>query len=295
MKQSAIEISGLRKSFGKQTVLSGVDLTVPAGTVFALLGPNGAGKTTLINIMSTLVSPDEGKVNVGGYDVLTERDQVKQNISLTGQFAAVDEVLSAEENLRMIGRLSGLTAAQSRLRTMELLKAFDLVDAAKKRVKTFSGGMRRRLDLAISLVVSRPVIFLDEPTTGLDTISRRALWDIISQLARQGRTIFLTTQYLEEADQLADQIAVINGGRIVASGSAEQLKARVGGEVIELLNAHDEVIHTVPTTGSIQDISRTLNDLAHSVPPGTRVNIRRPSMDDVFVALTANKKEVLHV
>jgi ABC-type multidrug transport system, ATPase component len=295
MKQSAIEISGLRKSFGKQTVLSGVDLTVPAGTVFALLGPNGAGKTTLINIMSTLVSPDEGKIRVGGYDVLTEREQVKQNISLTGQFAAVDEVLSAEENLRMIGRLSGLSAAQSRLRTEELLRAFDLVDAAKKRVKTFSGGMRRRLDLAISLVVSRPVIFLDEPTTGLDTISRRALWDIISQLARQGRTIFLTTQYLEEADQLADQIAVINGGRIVASGSAEQLKARVGGEVIELLNAHDEVIHIVPTTGSIQDINRTLNELVQSVPPGTRVNIRRPSMDDVFVALTSNEKEVLHV
>ncbi|MCM3626917.1 ATP-binding cassette domain-containing protein [Paenibacillus glycanilyticus] len=295
MKQLAIEISGLRKSFGKQTVLNGVDLSVPAGTVFALLGPNGAGKTTLIHILSTLIAPDEGKIRVGGYDVLAEQDHVKQHISLTGQFAAVDEVLSGEENLRMIGRLSGLTAAQSRIRTEELLRAFDLVDAARKKVKTYSGGMRRRLDLAISMVVSRPVIFLDEPTTGLDTISRRALWDIISQLAKQGMTVFLTTQYLEEADQLADQIAVINGGRIVASGSAEQLKARVGGEVIELLNAHDEVIHAVPTTGSIQDISRTLNDLVHSVPHGTRVNIRRPSMDDVFVALTANTKEVLHV
>nr|WP_283094482.1 ATP-binding cassette domain-containing protein [Paenibacillus sp. ATY16] len=291
----AIEVSGLRKSFGKQSVLSGLELSVPAGSVFALLGPNGAGKTTLIHILSTLIAPDGGKVLVGGYNVQTEQELVKQHISLTGQFAAVDEVLSAEENLRMIGRLSGLSSSQSRTRTEELLKAFDLVDAAKKRVKTYSGGMRRRLDLAISLVVDRPVIFLDEPTTGLDTVSRRALWDIISDLASQGRTIFLTTQYLEEADQLADQIAVINGGRIVATGSAEQLKTRVGGEVIELLNGHDEVIHTVPTTGSVQDISRTLNELVHSVPPGTRVNIRRPSLDDVFVALTTNGKEVQRV
>ncbi|ACT00483.1 ATP-binding cassette domain-containing protein [Paenibacillus sp. JDR-2] len=295
MKSMAIEVSGLRKSFGKQTVLNGLDLSVPAGSVFALLGPNGAGKTTLIHILSTLIAPDGGKVLVGGCNVQTEQELVKQHISLTGQFAAVDEVLSAEENLRMIGRLSGLSSAQSRTRTEELLTAFDLVDAAKKRVKTYSGGMRRRLDLAISLVVDRPVIFLDEPTTGLDTVSRRALWDIISELASQGRTIFLTTQYLEEADQLADQIAVINGGRIVATGSAEQLKAHVGGEVIELLNGHDEVIHTLPTTGSIQDISRTLNDLVHSVPPGTRVNIRRPSLDDVFVSLTTNGKEVQHV
>ncbi|WP_435170380.1 ATP-binding cassette domain-containing protein [Paenibacillus glycanilyticus] len=295
MKSMAIEVSGLRKSFGKQSVLSGLELSVPAGSVFALLGPNGAGKTTLIHILSTLIAPDGGKVLVGGYNVQTEQELVKQHISLTGQFAAVDEVLSAEENLRMIGRLSGLSSSQSRTRTEELLRAFDLVDAAKKRVKTYSGGMRRRLDLAISLVVDRPVIFLDEPTTGLDTVSRRALWDIISELASQGRTIFLTTQYLEEADQLADQIAVINGGRIVATGSAEQLKARVGGEVIELLNGHDEVIHTVPTTGSIQDISRTLNELIHSVPSGTRVNIRRPSLDDVFVALTTNGKEVQRV
>nr|WP_208403091.1 ATP-binding cassette domain-containing protein [Paenibacillus sp. BK720] len=295
VKSIAIEVSGLRKSFGKQTVLSGLDLSVPAGSVFALLGPNGAGKTTLIHILSTLIAPDGGKVFVGGFNAQTEQELVKQQISLTGQFAAVDEVLSAEENLRMIGRLSGLSSAQSRTRTEELLKAFDLVDAAKKRVKTYSGGMRRRLDLAISLVVDRPVIFLDEPTTGLDTVSRRALWDIIGELASQGRTIFLTTQYLEEADQLADQIAVINGGRIVATGSAEQLKARVGGEVIELLNGHDEVIHTVPTTGSIQDISRTLNELVHSVPPGTRVQIRRPSLDDVFVALTTNGKEVQRV
>ncbi|MCK9858807.1 ATP-binding cassette domain-containing protein [Paenibacillus sp. ATY16] len=295
MKSMAIEVSGLRKSFGKQSVLSGLELSVPAGSVFALLGPNGAGKTTLIHILSTLIAPDGGKVLVGGYNVQTEQELVKQHISLTGQFAAVDEVLSAEENLRMIGRLSGLSSSQSRTRTEELLKAFDLVDAAKKRVKTYSGGMRRRLDLAISLVVDRPVIFLDEPTTGLDTVSRRALWDIISDLASQGRTIFLTTQYLEEADQLADQIAVINGGRIVATGSAEQLKTRVGGEVIELLNGHDEVIHTVPTTGSVQDISRTLNELVHSVPPGTRVNIRRPSLDDVFVALTTNGKEVQRV
>lgn len=295
MNQMAIEVSNLRKSFGKQIVLNGINLSVAAGTVFALLGPNGAGKTTLIHILSTLITPDEGIVRVGGHDVLTQQEQVKQTISLTGQFAAVDEVLSAEENLIMIGRLSGLTSAESRQRAAELLKAFDLVDAAKKKVKTYSGGMRRRLDLAISLVVSRPVIFLDEPTTGLDTISRRALWDIIKQLAKNGMTIFLTTQYLEEADQLADRIGVINGGRIVAVGSSEELKSRVGGEVIELLNADDEVIHTIPTTGSIEDINRTLTELVRLVPVGTRVNIRRPSMDDVFVALTSNAKETIHV
>jgi ABC-2 type transport system ATP-binding protein len=295
VNQMAIEVSNLRKNFGKQIVLNGINLSVPAGTVFALLGPNGAGKTTLIHILSTLIAPDEGKVRVGGYDVLTQQDQVKQTISLTGQFAAVDEVLSAEENLIMIGRLSGLTTAESRQRTVELLKTFDLVDAAKKKVKTYSGGMRRRLDLAISLVVSRPVIFLDEPTTGLDTISRRALWEIIKQLAKNGMTVFLTTQYLEEADQLADRIGVINGGRIVAVGSSEELKSHVGGEVIELLSADDEVIHTIPTSGSIEDISRTLNELVRSVPLGTRVNIRRPSMDDVFVALTSNAKETMHV
>ncbi len=190
-------------------------------------------------------------------------------------------------------RLSGLSRGESRLRTAELLKRFDLEDAAGKRVKTFSGGMRRRLDLAVSLVVSRPVLFLDEPTTGLDTVSRRSLWDIILRLKQQGMTIFLTTQYLEEADQLADEIAVLNRGRIVATGSAEVLKARVGGEVIELRNHMDEVIRSIPTSGSVQDVRHTLSEIAHLCPPDTRLFIRKPSMDDVFLALTSiDQKEV---
>lgn len=293
MSKFAIEVKGLRKKFGKHTVLDGVDFAVPAGTVYAMLGPNGAGKTTLIHILSTLLAPDEGSVRVAGYDVVTEKNDVKRSISLTGQFAAVDEMLTAAENLQMICRLSGLTAAQSRARTEALLAHFDLTAVADKRVKTYSGGMRRRLDLAISLATSRPVLFLDEPTTGLDTISRRALWDIILQLKEQGITIFLTTQYLEEADQLADLIAVIADGHIVATGTAEELKARVGGEVIELRNAQDELIRTIPTTGSLFDVRQTLNELAYQVAQEkTRVSIRKPSMDDVFLALTTKKPEV---
>lgn len=291
MNQFAVEVKGLRKKFGSHTVLDGINLAVPAGTVFALLGPNGAGKTTLIHILSTLVTPDEGSVRVAGHDVVAEKGKVKQSISLTGQFAAVDEVLTGEENLRMMCRLSGLTAAESAARTNALLEHFDLAAAAKKRVRTYSGGMRRRLDLAISLVVGRPVLFLDEPTTGLDTISRRALWDSILRLREQGITVFLTTQYLEEADQLADLIAVIDGGRVVATGTAAELKSRLGGEVIELHNAHDELIRTVSTTGSIADIRHALNELALQVPPDTRVSIRKPSMDDVFLALTSKELE----
>ncbi|WP_239617644.1 ATP-binding cassette domain-containing protein [Cohnella mopanensis] len=289
MSKPAIEVKGLRKKFGNHVVLNGIDLSVPSGTVYALLGPNGAGKTTLIHILSTLVAADEGSVRVSGYDVVTDKLQVKQSISLTGQFAAVDDALTGEENLRMICRLSGLTALESRVRADELLQHFDLTGAAKKRVKTYSGGMRRRLDLAISLVTSRPVLFLDEPTTGLDTISRRALWEIILQLKEQGITVFLTTQYLEEADQLADKISVIADGRIVATGTPGELKARLGGEVIELYNEDENLIEAFPTTGSIQDISRALNELILKVPQETKVRIRKPSMDDVFLALTAKK------
>lgn len=287
----AIEVKGLSKKFGKQTVLEKFDLSVPSGIVFALLGPNGAGKTTLINILSTLLSPDEGSVKVAGYDVMEDKNKVKSSISLTGQFAAVDELLTGEENLRMICRLSGFTSAESVTRAEELLKYFDLETAAKKRVKTYSGGMRRRLDLAISLVDSRPVLFLDEPTTGLDTMSRRALWDIILRLKEQGITIFLTTQYLEEADQLADLVGVIADGQIAALGTVEELKSRVGGEVIELYNVNEELIHTVPTTGHIQDIRSKLDELANNIPSDTRVSIRKPSMDDVFVALTQKELE----
>jgi ABC-2 type transport system ATP-binding protein len=292
MSTLAIDVIGLHKAFAGQVVLDGINLAVPAGTVFALLGPNGAGKTTLINILSTLVTPDAGSARVAGHDVVTGKDGVKHSISLTGQFAAVDEVLTGEENLRMMGRLAGLSAKESRSRATELLEHFDLMEAASKRVKTYSGGMRRRLDLAISLVVSRPVLFLDEPTTGLDTRSRRALWDIILQLAAQGTTIFLTTQYLEEADQLADTIAVIANGHVVAQGTAEELKSRIGGEVVELRDAKDELVRQIPTDGSIHNLKRTLDDLVSTELEGTRVCIRRPSMDDVFLALTTTELEV---
>lgn len=286
MTANAIDVRGLCKSYKTKTVLNGLDLSVPTGSIFALLGPNGAGKTTLIRILSTLASPDAGSASVAGYDVVRQRKEVKRSISLTGQFAAVDEVLTGVENVMMMCRLSGLSAAEARVRTAVLLKQFELEAASGKRAKTYSGGMRRRLDLALSLVADRPVLFLDEPTTGLDTISRRALWEMILKLKQQGITILLTTQYLEEADELADRIAVIHGGRIVAEGTSEELKSRVGGEVIELRSGKDELIHSVPTSGSIFDIRVVMNELAGQYPPDTKIAIRKPSMDDVFLALT---------
>ncbi|MGG6311656.1 ATP-binding cassette domain-containing protein [Paenibacillus macerans] len=292
MMNHAIEVSGLYKRFGEQTVLNGVDFAVPAGTVYALLGPNGAGKTTLVNILSTLVAPDAGTVRVAGYDIVSHKNEVKRSISLIGQFTAVDEVLTGEENLLMMGRLSGLSSTATRLRAGELLERFDLTGAARKRVKTYSGGMRRRLDLAIGLVVSRPVLFLDEPTTGLDTLSRRVLWDGITELARQGHTIFLTTQYLEEADQLADTVAVIKDGRIVASGTAEQLKSRVRSDMVELRDADDQLVSRTPTDGTIRDLVGILGELHPQVSADSRVSIQRPTMDDVFIALTSDVKEV---
>ncbi|GBG05537.1 daunorubicin resistance protein DrrA family ABC transporter ATP-binding protein [Paenibacillus agaridevorans] len=286
MTTYAIHVRGLCKSYKNKSVLNGLDLSVPSGTIFALLGPNGAGKTTLIRILSTLASHDAGSASVAGHDVIRDRKEVKRSISLTGQFAAVDEVLTGEENLMMMCRLSGLSFAEARKRTNELLKQFQLQDAAGKRAKTYSGGMRRRLDLALSLVANRSVLFLDEPTTGLDTISRRALWEMILALKQQGITILLTTQYLEEADELADRIAVIHGGHIVAEGTSEELKARVGGEVIELRDGNDELLTSIPTTGGLTDIRQTINELVGLYPPDTRIGIRKPSMDDVFLALT---------
>lgn len=289
---NAIEVDRLYKSFGNQTILNGVDLVVPAGTVFALLGPNGAGKTTLIRILSTLTAPDAGTVRVAGYDVVAEKNEVKRSISLTGQFTAVDEILTGEENLVMMGRLSGLSARAARLRAMELLEQFDLTAAARKRVKTYSGGMRRRLDLAVSLIVSRPVLFLDEPTTGLDTQSRRVLWDGITELAQQGHTIFLTTQYLEEADQLADTVAVLKDGHIVATGTAEELKGQVHSDRVEIRDAEDQLVSRVPTDGTVEDLLRILSTLHAQVPSNARVTIQRPTMDDVYIALTSGEKEV---
>jgi ABC-2 type transport system ATP-binding protein len=262
----AIDVRGARKAFGAQVVLDDLDLVVRRGEVFALLGPNGAGKTTTINVLSTLTRPDAGAVAVAGIDVVRDPDGVKRRISLTGQATAVDDVLTGIENLTMLGRLSGLSPRRARRRAAELLERFDLADAATKRVGAYSGGMRRRLDLALSFIVTPEVLFLDEPTTGLDTRSRRELWDVIRSLADAGTTVFLTTQYLEEADQLADRIAVLDGGRIVATGTAAQLKARVGG--------------------TVSGLRRALDVLDEAGAEGV-VTLRRPSLDDVFLALTS--------
>ena len=280
-----ITLRGIGKRFGKTEVLRDLDLMVERGTVFALLGPNGAGKTTIINILSTLIAPDTGTATVAGFDVVRQRSQVKRSISVTGQSAALDEVLTGEENLRMMAALSGLSAVDAKRRTRELLDRFDLGSAARKRAKTYSGGMRRRLDLAISLLLTPPVVFLDEPTTGLDTRSKFELWDSIRGLTDIGTTVLLTTQYLEEADQLADHIAVLDGGRIVAEGTAGELKARVGGEVLALHDAHGEVVRELPTDGSLAGLRAALATLDAS-NDDEAVSLRRPSLDDVFLAVT---------
>jgi len=283
--QPAILVRGLSKAFGRQTVLDGLDLEVARGEVFALLGPNGAGKTTTINVLTTLVHPDAGTALVAGIDVVRSPDEVKRRIALTGQAAAVDDVLTGTENLAMLGRLSGLSARAARSRAAELLERFDLTDAAAKRVGAYSGGMRRRLDLALSFVITPDILFLDEPTTGLDTRSRRELWEVIRSLAEAGTTVFLTTQYLEEADRLADRIAVLDGGRVVAAGTAAQLKATVGGDTIELHDAQGDLLREVPTDGSVSGLRRALDVLDESGAEGT-VTLRRPSLDDVFLAFT---------
>ena len=280
-----ITLRGVGKRFGKTEVLRDLDLRVERGTVFALLGPNGAGKTTIINILSTLIAPDAGAATVAGFDVVRQRSQVKRSISVTGQSAALDEVLTGEENLRMMAALSGLSAVDAKRRTRELLDRFDLGSAARKRAKTYSGGMRRRLDLAISLLLTPPVVFLDEPTTGLDTRSKFELWDSIRGLTELGTTVLLTTQYLEEADQLADHIAVLDGGRIVAEGTAAELKARVGGEVLALHDAHGDVVRELPTDGSLAGLRAALATLDAS-NDDEAVSLRRPSLDDVFLAVT---------
>ncbi|KRB36457.1 ATP-binding cassette domain-containing protein [Microbacterium sp. Root180] len=283
----AIEVSALRKAFGAQTVLDDLDLTVRRGEVFALLGPNGAGKTTTINVLTTLVRPDTGTARVAGVDVASDPEGVKRRISLTGQSAAVDDVLTGGENVEMLGRLSGLSRRAARRRAVDLLERFDLADAATKRVRAYSGGMRRRLDLALSFVVTPEVLFLDEPTTGLDTRSRRELWDVIRSLADAGTTVFLTTQYLDEADQLADRIAVLDGGRIVATGTSAQLKSRVGGDTVEIRDDHGDLLREVPTDGTVTGLRAALDVLDESGAEGV-VSLRRPSLDDVFLALTTS-------
>src|SRR6478735_2439855 len=277
----AIDATALEKSYGEVRVLDGVDLRVPAGSVFALLGPNGAGKTTAVRILATLIAPDGGTATVAGHDVVAGRRGVRRAISLTGQYAAVDELQTGGENLRMMGRLAGLSRAEARVRARDLLARFDLVDAGDRRVGTYSGGMRRRLDLAASLVTRPAVLFLDEPTTGLDPRSRSAMWEVIRELVDAGVTVFLTTQYLEEADGLADRIAVIDGGRIVAEGTAAQLKRMIAGprvdltpagpgafaEMAELLGERvttrdaDALVLGVPTDGSAADVRALLDEV----------------------------------
>ncbi|WP_395243638.1 ATP-binding cassette domain-containing protein [Agromyces sp. MMS24-K17] len=285
----AIEAEGLTRRFGRQEVLRGIDLRVATGSVYALLGPNGAGKSTTINILTTLVRPDGGTVRVAGHDVEREPDAVRARISLTGQAAAVDEVLTGRENLVMLGRLSGLSARIAKARAAELLDRFDLAEAADRRVGTYSGGMRRRLDLGLSLVVPADVVFLDEPTTGLDTRSRQELWRIIREVSGAGATVFLTTQYLEEADQLAERIAVLDDGRVAAEGTPDELKARVGGEVVELRGPDDELLAERPTDGTVHGLRAAIDELDRLEASATvqaRVVLRRPSLDDVFLAIT---------
>ncbi|WP_217182872.1 ATP-binding cassette domain-containing protein [Streptomyces sp. AC495_CC817] len=283
---TAIEVRGLRKAFGGRIVIDDLDFSVARGEVFALLGPNGAGKTTTINILTTLTAADAGTAAVAGFDVHAQRTEVQRRISLTGQSAAVDDALTAVENLVMFARLAGLRPAAARRRALDLIEQFDLADAATRAVRTFSGGMRRRLDLALSFVVTPEVLFLDEPTTGLDTRSRRDLWNIIRTLAAGGTTVFLTTQYLEEADLLADRIAVLHDGRVAALGTAAELKARIGGDTVELHDRSGEVLRRIPTDGSVADLRRALDRLDEEGADGV-VSLHRPTLDDVFLAVTA--------
>ncbi len=304
----AVEATGLNKSYGPVRVLAGVDLQVPRGTVFSLLGPNGAGKTTTVRILSTLLRPDAGRARVAGYDVVRDRHRVRRSISLTGQYAAVDGLQTGEENLRMMGRLSGLAGAQARRRARDLLQQFDLANAGRRRVATYSGGMRRRLDLAASLVVRPAVIFLDEPTTGLDLRSRQAMWRVIDGLVGSGTTIFLTTQYLEEADRLADRIAVVDGGRVVAQGTPAELKTQVAEQRLDLVLADaptfeqvahrlgGRVVHSdpglltigVPTDGSAAHVRALLDEVDAERRAVRRFAIHTATLDDVFLALTGH-------
>lgn len=302
--QPAIRIEGLQKSFGDNHVLHGVDLEIPAGIVFALLGANGSGKTTTINILSTLLAPDAGTVRVAGFDVLTQADQVRASIGVTGQFAAVDSLLTGEENLRLMARLAHLDGTTAEKRIVDLLDRFELAEAARKPSSTYSGGMRRRLDLAMSLVLDPTIVFLDEPTTGVDPRGRVVMWDIVRDLADRGVTIFLTTQQLEEADQLASRVALLDGGAIVAEGTPAELKRRVGNGhlVLDLPSANaltaaasvlpgataDTAALTLQVAGDpdADRIRNTLVRLDDAHVPVSNLRIVTPDLDDVFFALT---------
>jgi len=304
MKTSVIAASGLRKSYGDKVVLDGIDFDVAAGSVFSMLGPNGAGKTTTVNVLTTLMKADAGTVRVAGHDVATETRQVRSVIGVTGQFAAVDELLTGQENLQLMADLKRLRSAD-RVVT-RLLERFDLVESAQKMVTTYSGGMRRKLDLAMTLVGSPQIIFLDEPTTGLDPRSRRTMWEIVRELVADGTTIFLTTQYLEEADQLADRIAVLDQGHLVAQGTPEELKRQVPGTHVRLrftaLNELDsaarvlagstrddqELTLRVPSDGRSQSLRALLDRLDEHTISAEEFSVHTPDLDDVFFALTGH-------
>ncbi|GED85098.1 ATP-binding cassette domain-containing protein [Streptomyces sp. NPDC056112] len=310
----AIYAEGLVKTFGDVRALDGVDLDVPEGTVLGLLGPNGAGKTTTVRCLTTLLRPDSGKAVVAGLDVLKQPNEVRRSIGLSGQFAAVDEYLTGRENLEMVGRLYQMRAAAAKTRAGELLEQFNLADAADRPAKTYSGGMRRRLDLAAALVVSPPVMFMDEPTTGLDPRNRQQLWEVIKQLVSGGTTLLLTTQYLEEADHLAHEIAVVDHGRVIARGTSDQLKARTGGERVEVVVHQREHIPTAmevlrgfgkgdttveehtrkittPVTGGAKLLAEIIRELDTRGIEIDDIGLRRPTLDDVFLSLTGHVAE----
>ncbi|MFC8226798.1 ATP-binding cassette domain-containing protein [Streptomyces sp. NPDC057287] len=303
-RTAAVSAVGLRKSYGDRTVLDGVDLRIPAGSVFALLGPNGAGKTTVVKILSTLISGDGGQAQVGGHDLVAEPHAVRAMIGVTGQFSAVDGLITGEENMLLMADLHHLSRAEGRRVTAELLERFDLVDAAKKPAASYSGGMKRRLDIAMTLVGGPRIIFLDEPTTGLDPRARHTMWGIIRELVTDGVTVFLTTQYLEEADELADHIAVLHDGRIAAEGSADELKRLIPGGHVRLrftdpaayrsaTTSLGEVTHDdesltlqIPSDGSQRELRSILDRLDTAGIEADELTVHTPDLDDVFFALT---------
>ena len=310
----AVIAEGLTKSFGSTDALRGVDLQIEQGTVLGVLGPNGAGKTTTVRILTTLLKPDAGRASIDGIDVLADPQSVRARIGLTGQYAAVDERLTGRENLQHVGRLFHLGQQVARERAAELLERFDLVDAADRMVQTYSGGMRRRLDIAMSLIARPSVLFLDEPTTGLDPRSRNAMWDLIDELVGEGTTTLLTTQYLEEADRLADRIVVIDRGTVIEEGTSSELKSRLGGERLEVVlpdrsriteavlalkpfGCGDEVVDerdpvlTVPVESSVGVVAEAVRALDRAGIPVDDLLIRRPTLDDVFLTLTGHTAE----